>query len=113
MANCCDTSLSFQNEDTCKSPTFTNDQQEALRKDIEAKIAYDGVPVLDQAYDNYIECNICTKWNVPTDALRQIAKAHDVKIRAVGREDGVGFVQVVCIDANGEIVQDQEIGYAF
>jgi len=45
--------------------------------------------------------------------LQTIAKQFGVNIRAVGREDGVGFVQVVCIDSNGTIVQDQEIGYAF
>jgi len=60
-----------------------------------------------------LECDLATRWNVPTDALKEIANKHDVKIRAVGREDAVGFVQVVCIKARGVVVLDEEIGYAF
>jgi hypothetical protein len=35
------------------------------------------------------------------------------KIRALGREDAAGFVQVVCIDQEGKVVQDDAIDYLF
>ena len=109
MSNICVTSLSIQKDDD-----FDSDEQvEALRKDIEETITYDGGTEFHYADESLIECDIGTRWNVPTDALKELAKKHDVKIRAVGREDGCAFVQVVCSDALGKVVQDESIDYRF
>ncbi len=115
MANICFTSLSIQKDDSCKAPEFTDDvQTEALRKELEEQIDYGGGGcTFDHADESLIECAIGIRWNIPVDALRDIAKRHDVKIRAVGREDGCGFVEVACIDASGELVQHESIDFAF
>ncbi len=111
MANICFTALSIQKAADCKVPEFNDGIAEAIRKDIEEHVTYDGETVLHYEDETLLECDIATRWNVPTEALQKIAEAHDVKIRAVGREDGVGFVQVVCINARGAVVQDCEINY--
>jgi hypothetical protein len=108
MANICFTSLSIQ-----KDEDFTDGQQDALRKEIDETVTYDGATDFHYADDRLIECDMSTRWNVPTEALKEIAAKHNVKIRAVGREDANGFIQVVCIDQSGAVVQDDEIQYAF
>jgi hypothetical protein len=115
MANICFTSLSIQKDDSCKNGEFAdNVQTEALRKEIEEQIDYgSGGCTFDYEDDNLIECSIGTRWNIPVDALREIAKRHDVKIRAVGREDGCGFVEVACITAAGDLLQHESIDFAF
>lgn len=114
MANICFTSLSIQKDDSCKALEFTDAiQTEALRKELEEQIDYGGGCTFDYQDENLIECSIGTRWNIPVDALRDIAKRHDVKIRAVGREDGCGFVEVVCITASGDLLQHESIDFAF
>ena len=109
MANICITSLSIRT-----GTDFASDEQvEALRKDIDETIVYDGPTKFDYVDDRLIECDLGTRWNVPTDALQVLAAKHHVRIRAVGREDGCAFVQVVCIDDLGKLVQDESISYAF
>jgi hypothetical protein len=109
MANICITLLSIQSEDG-----FGTDQQvEALRNDIEETVTYDGPTEFASADEHLIECDIATRWNVPTERLQAVATKHHVNIRAVGREDGCGFVQVVCIDDQGAVVQDEAIDYRF
>lgn len=109
MANICSTSLSIQSEDG-----FASDEQvEALRKEIEETVTYDGPTEFDYTDEYLIECNTCTRWNVPTEQLSVLAKKHRVSIRAVGREDGCAFVQVVCVDESGKVVQDDSIDYLF
>jgi hypothetical protein len=94
MANICLTSLSIQKNATCASPTFADDaQMEALRKDIEERAAYNIDVTFEHSSDDLIDCSIGTRSNVPVDALRGIAKTHVVNIRAVGREDGCGFIE--------------------
>jgi len=39
---------------------------------------------------------------VLTKELQAVAAKHRVNIRAIGREDGRGFVQVVCVNDRGE-----------
>ena len=115
MANICFTSLSIQKDDSCKAPEFTDDlQTEALRKELEEQIDYGGGGcTFDYQDETLIECSIGTRWNIPVDALRDIAKRHDVKIRAVGREDSAGFVEVACITASGDVLQHRSIDFAF
>ena len=109
MANICITSLSIQSDEG-----FKNDQQvEALRKDIEETITYDGPTEFAYTDENLIECDVGTRWNVPTEQLQTVAAKHHVKIRAVGREDGCAFVQVVCVNDQGKVVQDESIGCRF
>jgi hypothetical protein len=114
MANICFTSLSIQKDDSCKAPEFDDAHLEALRREFAEQVDYDGsFSAFEYADENLIECTIGTRWNIPVDALRDIAKRHDVKIRAVGREDGGGFVEVACITAAGDVLQHQSIDYAF
>jgi len=108
MANCCSTSFSIQSDND-----ITSEDAEALRKELEETVCYDGEVYFERCDSNLIEGDCCTKWNVPTALLQPIAKKYAVNIRAIGREDGVGFVQVVCINSTGELVQDDEIGYRF
>ncbi len=109
MANICITSLSIQSEEGFA----TDERVEALRKDIEETVTYDGPTEFAYADENLIECEIGTRWNVPAEQLQALAAKHRVKIRAVGREDGCGFVQVVCINDQGTVVQDDAIDYLF
>jgi hypothetical protein len=108
MANLCDTALSIQSDDEIK-----DDVADALRKEIEDTILYDGELHFERCDADLIECSLCTRWNVPTHELQAMAKKYAVNIRAVGREDGMGFVQVVCINSSGKIVQSDEIDYEF
>lgn len=109
MANICDTTLSIQNPEGGKP--FDDDRIKAITDDLTENWCDD----IDEAYsdDDLFEINARTRWNVCADELRPIAKRHGVRIRAVGREDGVGFVEVACIEANGKIVQHEDIGYKF
>ena len=109
MANICFTSLSIQ----CEEGFATDQQVEALRKDIEETVTYDGPTEFGYADEHLIECEIGTRWNVPTERLQTVAAKHRVNIRAVGREDGCGFVQVVCINDQGAVVQDDATDYLF
>ena len=43
-----------------------------------------------------------TRCAVLTKELQAVAAKHRVNIRAIGREDGRGFVQVVCVNDRGE-----------
>lgn len=109
MANCCDTSFTIISE--------KEEIQEEKLKQMQDWLS-DNIAHCDNAYIDYIDANlvegnVCTRWNVPEDKLQEFCKLFKVKLRAIGREDGVGFVQVVCINDNGELVQNEEIGYAF
>jgi len=96
------------------APVTDDLQTEALRKELEEQIDYGGGGcTFDYEDESLIECSIGTRWNIPVDALRDIAKRHDVKIRAVGREDSAGFVEVACITASGDLLQHQSIDFAF
>jgi hypothetical protein len=108
MANLCDTSLSIQSEEA-----ISDDVAEALRKEIEETVLYDGELHFERCDDELIEASLCTAWHVRTEELQKLAAKYSINIRAVGREDGAGFVQVACITSQGKIIQDQEIGYAF
>ena len=113
MANICFTSLSIQKDNTCVVPDLSDEATKNLVSDIEETCCYDGGVELRFESENLIECDIATRWAVPVDELQRIAKVHDVKIRAVGREDGMGFVEVACINPQGELVQHESIDFAF
>jgi len=107
MANICETWLSISRDDA-----FTTDEVEALRKDIEEDVTYDGSTSFERADDCLIECMTGTRWAIPTKELQAVAAKYRVNIRGIGREDGCGFVQVVCVNDRGEVVQDASIDYA-
>jgi len=108
MANLCDTSLSIQSDEA-----ISGDVAEALRKEIEDTMLYDGELYFERCDEGLIEASLCTAWHVRPDELQKLAVKYGLNIRAVGREDGAGFVQVACITSLGKVIQDQEIGYAF
>lgn len=91
---------------------LTDKKQQAIVGDIRETIEYTGgyISYSDEGLMQY-DCD--TRWDIPVHALVELAKKHDVKIRAIGREDGCGFIQVVCIAASGDVVQDDCINYAF
>lgn len=105
MANNCDTTLTIHREEEIDADT-----RKDITKAIEDTVQYTGGSMSFED-DTLMEWSGDTRWNVPVDELQKIAKAHAVNIRAVGREDGVGFVQVVCINDSGEIIQNDEIAY--
>jgi hypothetical protein len=65
MANICDTSLSIQKDESCKASAFTsNEQSEALRKDLEEQIdGYGAGCWFDYEDDTLIECTVGTRWH--------------------------------------------------
>jgi hypothetical protein len=107
MANCCATDITLMSDD---ENDFTDKQYKAIVKDLkELEHCWSEADLVDT---NLIEWHGDTRWNVPTDALIKIAIKWQCSIRAIGREDGCAFIQVVCIDESGELVQDAEIDYA-
>jgi hypothetical protein len=107
MANNCMTSLSITSEEP-----ITDDKHDAIVADIRDTIQYTGGDE-SCSEDDFIEYECDTRWAIPTEAIAALAKKHQVKVRALGREDGCGFVQVVCANAEGIVVQDESIGYFF
>ena len=91
---------------------ITPTQLEQISKTLADDIAYTGGEVTYHE-DTDIEWEGDTKWNVPIEALAALCKRFNLKARAVGREDGVGFVQVVCIDESGTVTQDDEITWPY
>jgi hypothetical protein len=109
MANRCDTSLTVLPAD---GKVFDDDEKvELIRKDLEDNIVYDGDADFHSTEEEYLEMETGTRWAIPTVELAALSKRHGVRIRAIGREDGCSFVQVVCVD-NGTVIQDDSIGYA-
>jgi hypothetical protein len=107
MANNCMTSLSISNDEE-----ITDEKHDAIIADIRATIEYTGGNECCSSEDTIrYECD--TRWEIPTDAIAALAKKHKVKVRAIGREDSCAFVQVVCANAEGIVVQDETIGYFF
>lgn len=105
------TKLSIQATNDCPRPLEDMSAEiiEALKEDY----AYDDEVSEDYESEDYIEVSCGTRWNVQAEILQDIAKKYGVRIRAVGTEEGVGFVQVVCVDSKGEVVQDEEISFNF
>jgi hypothetical protein len=101
------TSLSIFSEEP-----ITDEKSDAIVADIRETIQYTGGDV-SCSEDDFIEYECDTRWAIPTDAIATLAKKHNVKVRAIGREDGCAFVQVVCANAEGIVVQDESIGYFF
>lgn len=110
MANICSTSLSIQ---AVEGRKFANDDIEAIRKDIDETICYDGDAQFHSTSEDVLEMDIGTAWHVRPKELQEIAKRHRVNIRAVGKEEGCGYVGVACVSAAGQIVQDESLEYAF
>lgn len=107
MANNCMTTLSIQSESE-----IGEEKSKAIAADIAENIEYTGGQVSYED-DTLIEWDGDTSWALPVDDLAALAKKHGVKIRAVGREDGCGFVEVACINAKGQVVQHESIDFAF
>lgn len=103
------TSLSIQAVD---GNEFKKEEIEAIRKDIDETICCDGSTEWHYTSDSLLETEIGTAWHVRPQELAEIAKRHGVNIRAVGKEDGCGYCGVACVNAKGEIIQDESIEYA-
>jgi hypothetical protein len=111
MANICITSLTIL---PAEGERFDDvGKIEAIRKDLEDNVVYDGDTNFHSTEREYLEMDTGTRWAIPTEELVKISMQHEVKIRAIGREDGCSFVQVVCVDETGKVVQDDSIDYAF
>lgn len=105
MANICNTELRISSEQ------LSENKIKEIRNYIEDKYAYCGEIYSDEDYeiDDYMVVECGTKWNVMTDELIKMAKKFRISIRAVGREDGIGFIQVVGVSEDGSIYKDEEI----
>lgn len=110
MANNCMTTLSVQSD-----TPMTEEQHKGIEADLNANVTYSADCHVAHSDDSLMEIELDTRWNVSNviEPLKAIAQKYLVNIRAVGIENGVGFVQVVCIDKEGTVIQDAEIGYAF
>jgi hypothetical protein len=113
MANSCFGSLLAVKDETCAKPEFDETALQSLIDDINEEIAYDDATHFHGSDPHWAECDLAFRWAIPTGAIARLALKHDVKIRAVGREDGCGFIQVVCVDVKGDILQDAGIDYLF
>jgi len=91
---------------------MSDEKQSAIVADIKETIEYTGGDVL-YTDENYFEYQCDTRWGIPSDAIAALAGKHSVQVRAIGRKDGCAFVQVVCANAAGKLLQDESIGYAF
>lgn len=106
MANICDTKLKITPKD---GKNFLKIEITEIEKYTKDNYAYCNEIYTSDTDPEWIEINCGTKWNVITDELIKIAKKFDVNIRAIGIEEGVGFIQVVKINPIGDIIQDDEI----
>jgi hypothetical protein len=107
MANNCMTSLTIISDEP-----IADEKHDAIIADIRETIEYTGGNECCSSED-IIEYECDARWAIPTDAVASLAKKHKVKVRAIGREDGCAFVQVVCANAEGIVVQDESISYFF
>ena len=107
MANNCMTSLTIISDEP-----MAEEKHDAIVADIRETIEYTCGDV-SYSSDDLLEYECDTRWAIPADAIAALAKKHKVKVRAIGREDGCAFVQVICANAEGIVVQDESIGYAF
>ena len=106
MANICDTQLSIQGENLSKVST-------EMKQWLNENYDYNQEVSFDWEDDDLIEATSQTRWNVQEELLQGFCKKFNVRVRAIGQENGCAFVQVVCIEATGEIVQSESIGFNF
>lgn len=111
MANNCFTKLSIQKTDNTKKEI--SEMSDEMIKDINENISYQGDASQDWCDEDLMEVSTDTRWNIPTEELSAFCKKYNVKVRAVGEEPGCGFVQVVCIEDTGEVIQDEAISFSF
>lgn len=106
MANICNTELKISSE------KLDEKKIEEIKQYIKDNYAYCGEIYSDEDFEvnDYMIIECGTKWNVLTDELVKIAKKFGVDIRAIGREDGIGFIQVVGVSEDGSVYKDEEIG---
>lgn len=63
--------------------------------------------------EDSLELYCDTKWNVIPEELSKMCKKFKVQCRAIGQEDGNGFIQVVHIENNGKIIGDEAMSFIF
>lgn len=94
---------------------FTNEDMELVKEMLSDSVKYeDTACAYDDIYsfDNAgyaLEFSLGTRWNVPIEALQELAKKIKCDIRAIGEEEGIGFIQVVKIASDGELISNEEI----
>jgi tRNA G10 N-methylase Trm11 len=108
MANICNTDLKLYRE----NKPFTGSEVESIEKWLNDNIAYDGVYDNSGEGEEFLEINMGTKWNIPIEELKTFAKMFNTEVRAIGREDGMGFIQFVKINDKGELLEDKELNTA-
>lgn len=109
MANCCAAEIALMRD----GGNDFSDEEELAIQDALIELDHCGNGAIAYRGENIIEWQGDTHWTIPEEELREIAKQFNVHIRAVGREAGLGFVQVVCIRENGRIIQSEALDYAF
>ena len=116
MANICDTKLAVN---STKETTATAKEMIAW---LDENYVYDGSGGFEDTGEIFgepigddevriIEGYAGTRWNVNDEILQEFCKLFKVSARAIGIEEGVGFVQVVQVNAEGEVFQNDEIGF--
>ena len=109
MANICDTTLCVLKRDN------EADYKDTLHNDVLAWLKNDYEGMCDEVYDSYSDDEMSeyilgVRWAIQADDMLKLVKLFKVNVRAVGREDAIGFVQVICVE-DDEITQDDCIDY--
>lgn len=116
MANICDTRLKITKplvNDELDEKEFTNEELELVKEMLSDSDKYPDTACTYEdiySFDNAgyaLEFSLGTRWNVPIEALQNLAKTIKCDIRAIGEEDGMGFIQVVKIASDGELISDE------
>lgn len=101
MANCCIADVALYRDTRAFTKKDTAQIQAAL-----ADIAHCGG---DIAYrdDQVIEWQGDTRWALPQTELAAIAKRFGARIRAIGRDDSMGFIEVMKFAPNGDLISHE------
>jgi hypothetical protein len=108
MANCCTSDITFIRDEK----PFNEDDIASLTLALE-EIDHCGSGSFGFQDELIMEWSGDTRWSLPETELQLMAKSAHAKVRAIGRDDGMGFIQMLCIDEDGVTIQDQAIESAF
>lgn len=112
MANQCYTNLLVAKAEKEEGESF-GARTEQMVKWLEENYFYDGSMGDICEDEEFFEVSGDTKWNVCPEVLQDFAKKFNVRVRADGREAGVGFLQLVHVEDTGEILSDEELAFQF
>ena len=107
MANICDNEITIFPKDA--ESTFTKKQRQKIKQYFNSERLYEVLSCIyiDFMDDDYIEAQGDSKWSVCSLSWSKFAQEMKVNVRIVGREDGIGFIQVVKCYADGTYTEEE------